>query len=185
MKFNFGCGTNKREDYVNVDKFIASQPDLLWDLEQCPWPIETNAASHVLFNHSLEHMGQSPDIFIAIFKELYRICDANAIIQINVPHPNHDNFKDDPTHVRAITPMTLALFSKRQNEAWAKIGASNTPLALYTGVNFETIRTEHVLEDRYEQLFKSGKITAAELDVLATKRNNIIKEYRFTLMTIK
>lgn len=185
MKFNFGCGLNKLEGYINVDKFEASQPDLLWDLEQFPWPIDTNAASHVLFNHSLEHMGQSPEVFIRIFEELYRICDAKATIQINVPHPNHDNFKDDPTHVRAITPMTLALFSKRQNEGWAKIGASNTPLAFYTGVDFETVRTEQVLEYRYEQLFNHGKITAEELDLLVIERNNVVREYRFTLTAIK
>ena len=51
-------------------------------------------------------------------KELYRICKNNSIIDIVVPHPRHDDFLSDPTHVRPITDMTLSLYDKELNDTY-------------------------------------------------------------------
>ena len=59
MKLNMGCGHNKREGYVNVDMSPVCNPDVVWDLETLPWPWQDNSVDGVLFNHSLEHLGQS------------------------------------------------------------------------------------------------------------------------------
>ena len=67
------------------------------------------------------------------------MCRGGAVIRIAVPHPRHNFFLDDPTHVRAITPHTMQLFSKRNCEEWKRVGASNSPLALYAGVD-ESVR---------------------------------------------
>lgn len=185
MKFNMGCGKNKLKDFINVDKYQEADPDLLCDLEKMPWPIESDTADYILFNHSLEHMGQDPNMFINIIKEIYRISKKSAQIQINVPHPRHDNFISDPTHVRAITPMTIALFSKKQNDHWKSVGAANTPLAYYTGVDFEIIRTEQVLDPYFVKQLQSKVLCADDIGRLALEKNNVIVEYKFTLNTIK
>ncbi|MBF0395018.1 MAG: hypothetical protein HQL38_20270, partial [Alphaproteobacteria bacterium] len=39
--------------------------------------------------------------FRAVMRELYRICRDGASITVTVPHPRHDNFIGDPTHVKA------------------------------------------------------------------------------------
>ena len=75
----------------------------------------------------MEHIGQSPEIFIKILKELYRICKNQALIKISIPHPRHDNFISDPTHVRPITIFGLSLFVRDLNEKWEKNGPANTP----------------------------------------------------------
>lgn len=185
MKYNMGCGLNRLDGYTNVDKFAEAAPDLQIDLEILPWAIESDTAEEVLFNHSLEHMGRDPDIFMGIMKELYRICRPGATIRINVPHPRHDDFLSDPTHVRAITPMTLALFSRRNNLAWQEAGGANSQLALYLGVDFEIVRTENVLEKKYLTLLQSGQITQEQLVEMVAERNNIVREYRFTLQAAK
>ena len=113
MKLNMGCGLNKKEGYTNVDKSAACGPDVELDLEVFPWPFKANEAEEVIFNHSLEHMGETTDVFLGILKELYRICKPRAKIFIFVPHPRHDDFLGDPTHVRVITPQLLSLFSKK------------------------------------------------------------------------
>ena len=51
--------------------------------------------------------------------------------------PPLDDFRTDPTHVRSITPRTLSMFSRRNGEAWQRLGYANTPPALMTGVDFE------------------------------------------------
>ena len=67
----------------------------------------------------------------------YRICNNQALINIAVPHPRHDDFISDPTHVRPITVLGLSLFDKAQNEEWEKIGGANTPLGLIHNLNFK------------------------------------------------
>jgi predicted SAM-dependent methyltransferase len=102
MKLNLGCGDSKFAGYCNVDKY--GEPDLRWDLERFPWPWADDSVEEVAMSHSLEHIGQSAETFIGVIKELYRVCRDQAKIVLRVPHPRHDNFLNDPTHLRAITP---------------------------------------------------------------------------------
>ncbi len=53
---------------------------------------------------------------------MYRVCRDGAVISISVPHPRHDDFINDPTHVRVVTPELLNLFNKKLNKQWAEGG---------------------------------------------------------------
>ena len=185
MKLNMGCGKNKINGYLNIDKHIEWKPDLQVDLEVFPWPFEINEVDQVIFNHSLEHIGSDTSTFLHIIKELYRICKSETKIQINVPHPRHDNFLNDPTHVRAITPQTFELFSKKNNDLWENINASNSPLAKYLDVDFEIIEVNQVLEQEYIDKLNSNKITEEEINKLIKQRNNVVSELRITLKVLK
>jgi predicted SAM-dependent methyltransferase len=185
MKVNFGCGFNKKEGFLNVDKFATCEPDQVVDLEVFPWPFDSDSVQEALFCHSLEHMGASSDVFLKIMQELYRVCQKDARIQIHVPHPRHDHYIGDPTHVRVITPNVLNLFSKKLNLHWKKIGASNTPLGLYIDVDFEIEGITQMLEDKYLQLLQKGEISEEELLNIVNERNNIVTEYHIILKTIK
>ena len=47
-------------------------------------------------------------------QELYRVCRHAAVLDITVPNSSHDSFTADPTHVRPILPLTLALFDRQK-----------------------------------------------------------------------
>lgn len=185
MRFNLGCGYKKNPNYVNVDKFEACKPDVLADLEILPWPFETNQADEVVFNHSLEHMGRDVNIFLGIMKELYRICKPGALVQINVPHPRHDDFINDPTHVRIVTPELLRLFSKKLNQHWTDTGDARTAFAFYLNVDFELKKCTLISDPKYQALQQAGKITPQDLIHLMRERNNVVKSYEMTLEVIK
>ncbi len=185
MKLNLGCGFSKLNGFINVDIFDECSPDIKMDLEQLPWNFDDNSADEILLNHSLEHLGKSTDTFLGIIKELYRISKPEATIQINVPHPRHDFYLNDPTHIRPITPPLFELFSKRLNLEWQKNGLSNSQLALYLNVNFEIKHVLQILDERYEELYKFKKITVEALNELILERNNIVSEYQITLQVIK
>ena len=185
MKLNLGCGFNKKDGYINVDKYDSCQPDLAIDLEVTPWPFRTSEIDEVLFNHSLEHMGEETVTFLAIVKELHRVCKPGATVQINVPHPRHDNFIGDPTHVRIITPQLLSIFSKKLNHQWIEMGAANTPLAIYLDVDFEVRHVTQLVEQKYLTLVQEGKISDEDLALMMNERNNVVSDYQITLEVIK
>ena len=183
MKLNLGCGSRLLPGYCNVDKF--GEPDLKWDLETFPWPWPDNCAEEVLLSHVLEHLGQAPETFLAIMQELYRVCRKDALVKVIVPHPRSDHFLADPTHVRAITPMMLELFSRRLNQEWQKLGGSNTPLALHCGVDFEIVSSIMTLEEPYLSLHQSGRITAQQLQEMERTQNNIVSQIEIVLKALK
>ena len=181
MKLNMGCGHNKRSGYVNVDMSPVCYPDVVCDLETLPWPWEDNSVEAVLFNHSLEHLGQNSRVFLGMMKELYRICRDGAEIEINVPHPRHDNFINDPTHVRIITPGLLQLFDRSLNDEWKKMGAANSPMAHYLGVDFRLIRWKAILSEPYSTQFENGELSEETIRGIGRELNNIFEEYRIVM----
>ena len=185
MKLNLGCGFNKKEGFVNVDKFDTCNPDMVADMEVFPWPWDDNSVDEVLFDHSLEHMGQMTDVFLGIIKELYRVCKKDVVVQINVPHPKHDNFISDPTHVRIITPQTLKLFSKVHNKHCVSVGAQDTPLGLYLNVDFEVIDVKMFPVDTYLKLLHENIMSMPEFSEIIIERNNIIHSFNITMKVIK
>jgi len=128
----------------------------------------------------LEHMGQSPTVFLGIIKELYRICTNGALIYVNVPHPRHDYFLGDPTHIRPILPATFELFSKKMCLEVQKIKGANSPLALYLGVDFEIVSTNLVLDERFSYLQADQN-----WDRMVATMCNVVKEIQMTLRVIK
>src|SRR5258708_21691578 len=115
LKLNLGCGFDKRAGYLNVDSAPECQPDLVVDLETFPWPWRDNSVSEIQLIHTLEHLGREPETYLRIWQEIWRVTEGGARIHITVPHPRHDNFMHDPTHVRAVTPEGVALFDRAKH----------------------------------------------------------------------
>ena len=183
LKLNLGSGQNPEQGFVNVDKYGA--PDVRCDLESFTWPWPDNSVSQIRLVHVLEHLGASPDVFIGIMKEMYRVCEPGGQIYIAVPHPRHDHFIGDPTHVRPVTPEMLHLFSKANNRRWKEIGANNSPLALYHDVDFEVADTTYILDEPYSSRARSGELSDEEIGRLLRTQNNICAEIRILLKVIK
>lgn len=177
MKLNLGCGQNKLAGFVNVDSQPAAAPDVLADLEAFPWPFDDGSVDEVVMNHVLEHLGRDPQVFIGIFRELYRVCAPGAKIMIVVPHPRHDHFLGDPTHVRVVTPEVLSLFSKANCRRWAEAGAANSPLALYADVDFEIRDARFIVDPAFAD--------KPNVPDLIRHWNNVVVEIRMVLEVIK
>jgi ubiquinone/menaquinone biosynthesis C-methylase UbiE len=185
MKLNLGCGSKILENYTNLDKFDYYNPNVVHDLEVTPYPFEDNSVDEILMSHVLEHIGQDPDIFNNIIKELYRICKNKSIIEIIVPHPRHDDFLSDPTHVRPITIDLLKLYDKELNKKWENEGHYNTPLGLIHGVNFKILKADLKLDEKYKKLIVEKKISQADIFEITKKYNNVVKEMKILWSVVK
>lgn len=186
-KLNLGCGSHRLEGWCNVDRVAALQPDVVHDLESIPWPFEDDAVEEVLLQHVLEHLGADPRVFLAVMAELYRVCRPGALVRIHVPHPLHRDFRSDPTHVRAITPEVLAMFSRSQCESWQRSGAANTPLALICAVDFAQESCQYLADgDTLQKLAAKGiAIPVEEAIAYSDIFNDLIKEIQICLRVCK
>lgn len=185
MKLNLGCGSRKLEGFLNVDNSPHCDPDLLVDLEQLPWPFDSGTASEIVLSHVLEHLGQAPGVYLGIVREIYRVCAPGALVRIAVPHPRHDDFITDPTHVRPITVQGLEMFSKAKNREWQAKGQAATPLALMNDVDFEIVSADAQAEEPWLTRLRRREISPQDLAFAARTYWNVIRSTDIVLRAVK
>lgn len=185
LKLNLGCGFKQLEGYVNVDSRAACNPDMVLDLETCPWPWEDSSVEEIQMIHVLEHLGETTSGYLGIIQELYRICKDGARVIIEVPHPRSEDFVTDPTHVRPITPNGLAMFDQDLNRQAIEAGAATTPLGVYLGVDFSVAVTKTIIQDPWAGRFKRGEITMEALQDAMKHYYNVIQNITLELTVHK
>lgn len=185
MKLNLGCGHDHKEGYVNVDVSDLGNPDMVVDLEVTPWPWEDGIVDEILIKHTLEHLGQTPEIFLNIMRELWRVCRNDAPVTIIVPHHRHDHFINDPTHVRAITPAGLELFSQKRNREWIDKGQGNSPLGLTLGIDFDVVSANFVPDQPWRGRLERGEMNNEQFAEAARSLNNTVMETQIVLKAVK
>lgn len=106
-------------------------------------------------------------------------------MEIHVPHVRHDTFWSDPTHVRAFTPLTFQMMSKRQNEIWIQKRANYTMLALLMEVDFEVEGVVQTYDSRWQARFDAGEISREDLREAANEKWNVARELQVRLRAVK
>lgn len=185
MKLNLGCGRRKMPGWVNVDNAAVFEPDVLIDLEQFPWPWADGTVSEILLQHVLEHLGAQTSTYLGIIKEMWRVCRNGATVTVIVPHPRHDDFLHDPTHVRPVTAEGMSMFSRTLNLEWQARRLSNTPLALVTSVDFNLNSTFYRLDEPWLGRYQAGELTHEDIEHAARTHNNVVKEITIVLTAVK
>lgn len=94
---NVGCGyaQYKFPNVVNVDAFDICKPDVVLDLNQTPYPFESESFDHVIANHIIEHL---PNWWGA-FNEFARVLKPNGVLEIWVPGGGSDAIRGFRDHV--------------------------------------------------------------------------------------
>lgn len=102
MKLNMGCGRDRREGFVNIDKERGFKPDGIVDIEE-GMPFKDNSFDYVMCLQILEHI---EDIYF-VMSEIRRISKPDATIHIEVPYYNAKVAYTHPDHKRFFTEYTF------------------------------------------------------------------------------
>ena len=105
---HLGCGNSKIQNTVSVDINSKANPDIVWDLNNVPWPIEDNKFDRTIALNVIEHLNDT----LKLLKEIYRVSKNNAIINILVPHFSSGAAFVDPTHKSYFSYRTFDYFIK-------------------------------------------------------------------------
>jgi len=94
-KLNLGCGKDIREGCINLDNKILEGVDIVYDLNEFPYPFQDNQFEEIISFGCIELIDAD---FIKIMEELYRITKPSGIIKIRCPaFPNMCSVQDPLT----------------------------------------------------------------------------------------
>jgi SAM-dependent methyltransferase len=110
VQVDLGCGSRKKDGYIGVDIAKLERVDIACNLND-GLPFEENCIDEIYSNFLFEHI---PDT-IFLFKEIYRVCRNNAVVEFKVPYYQSKTQYKDPTHKAFILPESMDYFV---NELW-------------------------------------------------------------------
>lgn len=113
IKLEIGCGQNKEKGWVGIDIVKTNETDIVYDLNQTPWPIKTESVSEARALNVVEHL----DDLFKFYNELYRILTPGGTCFIVCPYYSSMRAMQDPTHKHFISEATF-LYA---NQEWRKV----------------------------------------------------------------
>lgn len=93
-QLNLGCGLDRRPDCFHVDVRPGVKPDLVWDLDQHPYPLPRNHFEHIYALDVVEHL----DDVQGFLEEAHALLAPGGVLEITTPHFSCCNSYTDPTH---------------------------------------------------------------------------------------
>jgi len=156
-KLDLGCGRKKTEGCIGIDVVQLPGVDIVHNLSNFPWPLETNSFDFIYTNHYLEHV----DDIIKTLREIHRISAPNGILKIRVPHYASDNFHSDLTHKVAFGYRSFDHYSINGNIDYDfyvnfKFEILSREIVFYLGryPNFFKILGVHFLANKFPRIFE-------------------------------
>ena len=187
LKLNLGCGNKKLAGFINIDQNEQCSPDLILNLENTPYPFNTNSVDYIRMDSVLEHFPSDPTNFFRILKEIYRISSNDAIIDILCPHPFHRWQIVDFTHQKPITTEGLQMLDKQFCRALIKNGDAKTPLALIYNIDFVLTSYKQFIDPTCKSHIENllGKFEESKIESYQYLFNNIIGGQRIQMRVRK
>lgn len=104
---DIGAGPFKYPGAISIDFNPESNPDILWDLNNYPWPFNDNEFDMVYSSHCLEHLNNTKKAL----EEIWRISKPNALVIVKLPHFSSRLAWGDCEHTRAFSSGLFHSFS--------------------------------------------------------------------------
>jgi len=107
VKLDIGCGHNKKEGYISIDKSPDVDADYIVDVETEPLPFKDSSVDEIHCAHLVEHIHN----LIPFMNECYRVLKPGGRMEILAPYYTAIQATQDPTHVRFISENSFLYFT--------------------------------------------------------------------------
>jgi len=113
IRLDIGCGRNKQgPTWVGIDFQGLPGVDIVHDLMQFPWPLESDSVLVAVASHVVEHIPPANLGFIHWMDEVWRVLKPGGEFAIVTPHGWSAGYLQDPTHVNPCNENTWVYFVK-------------------------------------------------------------------------
>ena len=149
IKYNLGCGENKRRGFINVDSSKEVEPDICEDVTITPWKW-AKQADLIFADNLFEHIRE--ELVLKVMQECHRLLKPGGLLQIIVPISAPDNFMamfSDSSHVNHNFTLETYDYFDHRHIRWKRYGRA------YGNPKFE--RTKQT---------RNGRFLAVELKVI-------------------
>lgn len=103
---HLGSGMTPVEGATTVDLNERANPDVVWDLNERPWPFKDNSFDGVIALNIVEHL----DDFFGTMGEIHRVCRPGAVLSVLVPHFSSSAAHVDRTHKQLMSARSCDYF---------------------------------------------------------------------------
>lgn len=138
LRLNLGCGlaADLSEMVVNVDALDLPGVDMVWDLDDHPWPWDDATFVEIHAIQVFEHVADP----VGFMVDCHRVLEPGGLLLLTTPHYQSDNAFTDPTHRRFCTTRSFDYWIIGRG-LFAQFNA------MYGGVAFEADYVSRVGED--------------------------------------
>jgi len=102
IRLDIGCGQNKQSGFIGMDYAAYPDVDIVWNVEQFPWPLPDESVLLAVSSHLVEHLNPHPGdtraeglIKLLLYKKLISEKDIKEYIGEINPGPRFMRFMDE------------------------------------------------------------------------------------------
>jgi len=107
---NLGCGDNIITGFINLDMKDGPGVDVVWNLEEFPWPFPSDSIDLLIASQLVEHINPHGGTFIKWMDEAWRVLKSGGQLMIATPYGASDAYIQDPSHCNPCNEKTWCYF---------------------------------------------------------------------------
>jgi SAM-dependent methyltransferase len=112
MILSVGCGRRAPEPgLIRLDRSAHLKPDIVWDLDEFPYPLNDSSFSTIECLDVIEHVSNIP----SVMDEFHRILEPDGVLRITTPHFSSANSFVDPTHKWHLSCFSFDFFCEEHD----------------------------------------------------------------------
>lgn len=110
IRLDIACGNNKQKGFFGIDAQDLPGVDLVYDLNQYPWPLPDESVVTAVSSHYVEHINPADGGFLKFMDEVWRILVPEGNLAISTPYGGSSRYWQDPTHCNGCNEHTWLYF---------------------------------------------------------------------------
>lgn len=117
VRLDIGSGAASRPGWLSIDNRAHPAVQLVHDLEQMPWPLESGTVVQAFAGHVVSRINPARWGFIAFMDELHRLLVPAGELMIVTYYGTNHRYASDPAACNPCTEATFQYFDPAQKSS--------------------------------------------------------------------